>query len=421
MVGLWLLVPEYMRLGVWDLLRGWTGTTGATCAPRLALQLINEAALGITGVRQKRCLSQKGFEIANGLPFVATDTDIHHLLNRHTVADAMALQAALGKVRHASGHFRGTLLAIDPHRMLSTSKRQMARKAPKAKLPSTKLSQLFFCLDADTQQPVCCTLSSSSRSVSRATPELLKLVDDILPASSDGKPLLLGDAEHFSVSLFNHITYADRYDLLVPIPGQPYYNKFLSDIPSSAFRHHWAGYATAVVPFAFNKSNTKPLWCFVQRSGELPESFSFKGFICTSPRDEVEALSRQFPERWHIEEFFNLYQDLGWKKAGTLNSNIRYGRVTTALVAQAAISQMRPKLPWPCSNWDTSHLARNLFQGLDGDIRVCGDTIIVTYYNAPNVATLARHYVGLPKRLASEGVDPHVPWLYNLKLDFRFK
>lgn len=55
--------------------------------PRLALQLSNESALCVNGIRMKRTLSQKGFELANSLPFIATDPAIHHLLDSHTVAD----------------------------------------------------------------------------------------------------------------------------------------------------------------------------------------------------------------------------------------------------------------------------------------------------------------------------------------------
>ena len=59
--------------------------------------------------------------------------------------------------------------------------------------------------------------------------------------------------------------------------------------------------------------------------------------------------------------------------------------------------------------------------GLDGDIRVHDDTIIVTYYNAPDADRLRQHYEGLPEKLRAEGVSPNLPWLYDFKLDFRFK
>ena len=67
MVGLWLLAPEHLRLGTFDLLCGWTGQPAAEVEPRLALQVVHEAALCVTGVRATRCLTQRGFELANGL------------------------------------------------------------------------------------------------------------------------------------------------------------------------------------------------------------------------------------------------------------------------------------------------------------------------------------------------------------------
>ena len=59
LVGLWLLIPELLRLGVWDLLCGWTGRRGEYVEPRLALQLVNEAALCVTGIRARRSLGRR--------------------------------------------------------------------------------------------------------------------------------------------------------------------------------------------------------------------------------------------------------------------------------------------------------------------------------------------------------------------------
>ncbi len=61
------------------------------------------------------------------------------------------------------------------------------------------------------------------------------------------------------------------------------------------------------------------------------------------------------------------------------------------------------------------------FFALEGDVRVTKDTIIVTYYNAPNRDRLQAYYLNLPEKLAEDNIDPRVPWLYNYKLDFRFR
>ena len=69
MVGLWLLAVEHLRLGTWDLLCGWTGQTTERVEPRLALQMVHEAAICTSGVRSDRSVTQSGFELVNGLPF----------------------------------------------------------------------------------------------------------------------------------------------------------------------------------------------------------------------------------------------------------------------------------------------------------------------------------------------------------------
>jgi hypothetical protein len=50
---------------------------------------------------------------------------LHDLLEAHTVAQAQQLQIGLGKLRRASGHFPGQVLALDPHRLVSYSQRDM--------------------------------------------------------------------------------------------------------------------------------------------------------------------------------------------------------------------------------------------------------------------------------------------------------
>ena len=169
------------------------------------------------------------------------------------------------------------------------------------------------------------------------------------------------------------------------------------------------------------RSNLGPYHQFIQRKGEQHHGYDFKAFLCTTDRDEMEDLSVNYPERWRIEEFFKNDQALGWHRAGTMNLNIRYGQMTMALIAQAACSMMRQRIGSPVDQWDSGHLAKDFFRALEGDIRVKHDTIVVTYYNAPNLDLMKRHYENLPEKLSLEGVSPRIPWLFDYKLNFRFK
>ena len=76
----------------------------------------------------------------------------------------------------------------------------------------------------------------------------------------------------------------------------------------------------------------------------------------------------------------------------------------------------------PVAAWDATHFAKEVLYGLDGDVRVTSDTIVVTYYNAPNAELLRRHYQG-PARpaLAKEESPRKAVALSEYKLDFRFR
>jgi hypothetical protein len=91
------------------------------------------------------------------------------------------------------------------------------------------------------------------------------------------------------------------------------------------------------------------------------------------------------------------------------------------LLAQTVLRQLRLRLGEPIASWDARHLAKDVLAGWEGDVRVTADTIVVTYYNAPNAEALKGHYEGLPGKLRAQGVNPEVPWLYGYKLDFCFR
>src|SRR5207249_3298745 len=165
-----------------------------------------------------------------------------------------------------------------------------------------------------------------------------------------------------------------------------------SQVPNAQFAEHWPGYATAVQPYHFQAEPQALYHEYVQRTGGRKADYHYQGFLCTAQRAQVPTLAKDYPQRWHIEEFFKFYQALGWHRAGTLNLNIRYGHLTMVLMAQAALHQLRQRLGAPCAQWDATHLARNLFEGLEGDVRVEDKTIVVTLYNPPNAPLLRHHY-----------------------------
>ena len=233
--------------------------------------------------------------------------------------------------------------------------------------------------------------------------------------------LALADTEHCAAGLLDHVRRNAPFGFLVPMVKQKSLRTRLEAIPSARFRPHWAGYATARETYEMVHGTTGPMSMLVQRFGERPGEYSFNSFLCTDESDEVGALTSGYPQRWHIEEFFNAHQAPGWQRAGTQNLNIRYGQMTMALFAQAALDPLRRRLPPIWASWDARQFARKVLGCLQGDIRVHSDTIVVTYYGAPEACRLRQPFEHMPERLETESIDPRIPWLCDFKLDFRFK
>jgi len=343
---------------------------------------------------------------------LASDQQIHNFLNEYTIEQASALQQALAVIRNNRGHYPGNNIAIDPHRIISTTVRTTQMKKKQPGKPAKKVLQSFFANDTITGQPLLCGIGSSGKNTTKATIELLDRVKMIKPDS-----LIIADKEHYRTALISKIKNEYDFEFLVPVIS----SKKLQKIERSLqYKKLWAGYSIAETKYRFSSSKEE-YRLIVQREGETPQTYTYKSFLTLSNKPAKKLVAELYDERWSIEEFFNFDGAMGFDRASTHNLNIRYGKMSLALIAQAANFEFRKKLPAPIEKWDAVHLSDAIFKNIDGDIRTKDDTIIVTCYNAPKEFNLQNNYQNLPQKLAAEGIDPRVPWLYNFKLDFRFK
>jgi hypothetical protein len=364
------------------------------------MQIVNEAAICSNRVRKSNYIANQGFELLNGLGFLVTDGQVHDLLDKHTVSEACSLQESLALIRSNNGHYNGNFIAIDPHRIVSTSQRIMPRKKKQPEEPSRKMLQTFFALDTQTGQPIGFGIGSPGANTTKATIDLLDMVDKV-----SKNALILADKEHFTQSLIRDIDQNRDFEFLVPVISTERIRKIERSL---SYQRKWAGYAVAETPFNFDKCKEK-YRLISQREGEIARDFVYKSFLTLSSRPATELLSEIYCERWSIEDFFNFDGAMGFDRASTFNLNIRYGKMSLALLAQAATYELRKKLPKPYNRWNSTHLAEAVFTNMDGDLRVEEDTIIVTCYNSPKELNLQNNYQGLPAKLIAEGINPKIP------------
>jgi hypothetical protein len=174
-----------------------------------------------------------------------------------------------------SGNLAGIwlLVAVDPHRVKSHSRRRMRQRARRGGRPE-KQSQTFWLLDADTHQPVCFTTATAATSVVDATPRLLALAEELLKPVA-GEALVVADSEHFSSDLFHEIAQRSAFDLLAPIPCQPAHRRRWKTLPPEQFHSRWAGFATAKSNYEAKYARAGQYVEIVQRCGERCEDYTY--------------------------------------------------------------------------------------------------------------------------------------------------
>ena len=380
--------------------------------PRIALQLVNESALCINRVRKKSSLGNQGFQLLNGMGRLATDEQVHLLLNSHKIKDPYKMMTNLGLQRQLSGHYQGDIIAIDPHRIISSSKRAMPRKKKKPDAPSQKMLQTFFAVSAGTGQPIMATMSSAGMPTTKATLQLLQACGQIINSPS----LLVADKEHFSKELFNEVHRHENFDFLAPAMNT---GKIKKTIRALQYSPVGAGFALSETGFNFNGDKAK-LRLLAERFGEQDKDYRYNAFLTTSGMKPHTLLAQKYDERWSVEEFFRFENDMGLNRASTMDLNIRYGKLAMAMIAQGATYELRKNLKEDYKKWDAKHLANEILAWNDGDIKVKDDTIIITFYGKSDFLN-TQEYTNFPQKLIQNNISPYIPWLYNFKVDFRFK
>jgi hypothetical protein len=384
---------------------------------KLGLQVIHESAMCNTRIRRSNTICHQGFDILNGLPFIASDVQIHDLLSERSIEESRELQIELGKLRQIQGDYKGNLIALDPHRITSYTKRITPKKKIKPDEKARKVLQTFFAIDSQTGQPIGFEIGFSSDTVSNETKNLVELIKQIIPAKN--KPLILSDTEHYTEELINLFSQDESLDIIIPAPRNTRIIKYFSKLK---YKEYWPGYyiGTSKIRFSENKDIPEQL-LIVQRQGERESEYDYKPFLSTRREGVVDMLTEEFPTRWTIEEYFRYEGSLGWNKASTQNLNIRYSNMTLSLISQYLINQLRKKLSEEYRQFEAKHLSDEIFHKFNGDLRIKDDKIIVTYYGVPEKIGLRKYYENSPQKLEKENINPKVPWLYDYKVDFRFK
>ncbi|OYT12182.1 MAG: hypothetical protein B6I19_10200 [Bacteroidetes bacterium 4572_114] len=192
------------------------------------------------------------------------------------------------------GHYTRGIIAIDPHRIISTTKRVMPEKKKQPNEPSGKLLQTFFGLGTGLGQPIGFGMGSPGVNTTKATIRLLNIV-----ALIEKMGLIIADKEHFTNELARYMKLETQFGFVIPVINSKRIQKIERSLD---FQPLWAGYAIAETPFRFARGKEE-YRLLVQREGEA--KLQYRSFLALSDLPASKLLTEIFVKRRSIEGFFN--------------------------------------------------------------------------------------------------------------------
>jgi hypothetical protein len=220
----------------------------------------------------------------------------------------------LGHQRKLSGHYPGDVIAIDPHRIISKSRRIMTEKKKVPCEPSQKMLQTFFSVCCESGQPIMAHIASTGMPTTKITERLIRGTDQIVRTGA----LLVADKEHFTNELLTVVNNQySHLDILVPVIRNEKIDNLIKRLEYTPL---WAGYAIAETTYSLNDSREN-FRLIAQRAGENKNNYLYSAFITTSKKPAHQLLTKEYDKRWGVEEFFKFENSMGLNKASTMNLN----------------------------------------------------------------------------------------------------
>ncbi len=158
------------------------------------------------------------------------------------------------------------------------------------------MMQTFFCNDVATGQPLGFTVAAGGKTCSQATLQLLEM----LKGAGMEDALILADKEHFTQDIAGYFHRHPGLDVLMPAPNT---KKISAVIRTLDYLPLWPGYSVAESLFRFDGSDL-PCRLLAERETGGRNGDVYRAFITTSTMDAKDLLTRRYPQRWSIEEFF---------------------------------------------------------------------------------------------------------------------
>jgi hypothetical protein len=412
-VGGFFFIPYMLQLNIFDLISK-MGESKLEGIPNenIAIGFVFESLFGYTkGIRSIDSVSRADFALLAGLPFLPSPITQYRYLQNVSCKSALDFQVALGRKLVALGQITpGTPINIDGHNVGTYSRKEMKRSYITKEGRYGKAIRCFYTQDQTSKKPLIAMATYSGTTVAQATDEIAARTRDIL----GDKYMLVADKEWYCGRLIQELHEQYGINILVPVKKSSNRAAEFESIPLGKYQNSKIGNIAAV--YTTMKDFNGPLKMFLKKQ---PDGKMF-ALITAEQTMESEIALPTYTKRWRIEGFFNENAFLGINHLPSLNLNAIQTMLSFRLVAYHVLDNFRNDLGTDYAYKTPETIYREFINGVQGRIELKNDTIIVHVYNFKHAHAVASIMNNLEDKLLKANVDPHIPWLGNRRLAFRF-
>jgi len=412
-VGGFFFIPYLLQLNFFDLIDTMcTQKSKGIPDENIALGLVFESLFGYTkGVRSIDSVSRADFGLLAGLPFLPSPITQYRFLQSVSCKSALDFQVALGKKLVELGQVTpGSPVNIDGHNVVTYSRKEMKKSYITKEGRYGKAIRCFYTQDQTSKKPLIAMAAYSGTSVAQATDEIAVRTRDIL----GDQYMLVADKEWYCSRLIQELHEQYGINILVPVKKSSNRVAEFESIPLSNYQKSEIGNIAAVYTKMKDFDGSLKMFLKKQPDGKM--------FALITPCQSMESgiVFPTYTKRWRIEGFFNENAFLGINHLPSLNLNAIQTMLSFRLVAYHVLDNFRSDLGAEYAHKTPETIYREFINGVQGRIEQKDDIIIVHVYNFKHEHAVASIMNNLEDKLLKARVDPHIPWLGNRRLAFRF-
>lgn len=414
--GLFLLIPFLLQIKVWDLagmlwpFKG-KGSKGLT-PTQVFLALFFTALGGLKNLNRVRNIQDTGLFLAAGLPKVPSAATLHRYLDSLNEKCLPGVKLKTARLLKRIGLIRGRIINIDIHASEYFGKQALPKGRHGTKRKAVKCWCTMVAHDQDTNNPILHETYLRHLNPFEVLPGFIARIRSVV----GGAPwfTLVFDREFFKVEFFAQLTRMPKTKFITLAKNYKTVVEQLEAVPESAFKKLCEGKELAATYLHVTDCPARLRLILIK----LLDTGKLIGIITNDEKTQPDMLVLRYARRWRIENFFKDVNAL--LKLDHL-PGIRQPKIDGMFYIKFLVFSMFNYLRQQLGGQFASMNIESMFESLfhkKARLKIENDCLVVRFSYFKGQETIVERYRYLNEKLRYQNIDPRVPWLESLKLEF---